>query len=276
MTVSSRLFHLNYLALLQVAGKDSANFLQGQLSCNIHSLADNQACLGVLCNAKGRVISLLIVFKTAEAFFLVMPNSLQNLVLQKLQRYILRAEVKIHKPPAELWVMGAYTPSNQAAYFQLPGELPRFMWLTALPHADKICGDTAEWQYQDLLTGLTWFDSDQAELYTPQMLNLDQLGAISFNKGCYTGQEIIARTHYLGKAKRSLFFATASGLEGIPAVGTQVVDMLTQQTVGSVLQVAVWGDQLGLLLVLLSTELESTQWALADAENTPLTIMAFI
>jgi folate-binding protein YgfZ len=96
--------------------------------------------------------------------------------------------------------------------------------------------DSAQWRYLDIISGIPWLTAETSEEFIPQMLNLDKLGGISFNKGCYTGQEIVARTHYLGKAKREMFLAECDVLTP-PEPNSIIIDDSagTEQSVGKVL-----------------------------------------
>ncbi|WP_347986308.1 folate-binding protein [Methylomonas sp. AM2-LC] len=270
--ILSKIFSLDYLALLTVTGKDSANFLQGQLTCDIHSLTDNSFSLAAFCNPKGRVISTLLVIKVGNDFLLVLPASIQEIVRLKLQRYILRSAVKIDTQATDQQIMGGYSaPQSDGIYacIKLPGSVTRFLWIRS---GVKTVGttDNSEWYYQDICSGLPWFAATQTELYTPHMLGIDRLNGISFTKGCYTGQEIVARTHYLGQAKRTVFRAECNEIHPWPQVGDTVIDSLSQQSAGSILTLAVFANQLHLLMVLSIAEAETAQLALNDVNKTPL------
>jgi folate-binding protein YgfZ len=272
--IPSKVFSLDYLALLQVTGKDSANFLQGQLTCDIHSLANNSYSLAAFCNPKGRVISTLLVIKADNDFLLVLPASLQETVRLKLQRFILRSAVKINAESTDKHIMGGYfAPLAEDAYacVKLPGVVSRFLWINS---GGQTLGttDNSEWYYQDICSGLPWFSAAQSELYTPHMLGFDRLNGISFTKGCYTGQEIVARTHYLGQAKRTVFRAECAEIQPLPQAGDAVIDSLSQQSVGSILTVAVFAKQLHLLMVLSVAEAETAQLQLNDVNRTSLNL----
>ncbi|WP_082877741.1 YgfZ/GcvT domain-containing protein [Methylomonas koyamae] len=262
------------LAAIEVTGTDAAVFLQGQLTCNIDELSDSHSSIAALCNAKGRVISTLLVVKTPQGFVLILPSELRDTVADKLRRYVLRAKVQLaqDKRLAICGISGRVGPAaglepaqtdfsvalSPEPLIKLPAA-PRFLWL--LPESlaaekiaklteqqDVVRGSLAEWRYRDIDSGLPWFGPEQSEQHIPQMLNLDRLGGISFNKGCYTGQEIVARTHYLGKVKRALFVAEYSGA-GLPQPGSTVRD-LECGVAGTVLTAAAWAGSTHLLLVL--------------------------
>ena len=132
-------------------------------------------------------------------------------------------------------------------------------------------GDLSEWLYQDISTGFPWLSYEQSELYTPQMLGLERLGAISFTKGCYTGQEIITRTHYLGQVKKQLFIAECYELISLPEPGSKVLASDNQQVLGQVLQAVFFQDCIHLLLVL--QQLDTGKLVLEHYPNATLKII---
>lgn len=287
-SINSRIFHLNYLAVIEVSGADSAKFLQGQLTCNINDLSDSQASIAAFCTAKGRVISSLIIIKTADGFCLLLPASLLDKVLKKLQMYVLRSAVKLVDQRQQWAVYGLQTQEsanpeqpvfsvNQADFItiKLPSAVSRYLMIKPIqsPVTVNQTSDDA-WRYQDIVDGLPWFEFEQSEQYTPQMLNIDQLGGISFTKGCYTGQEIVARTHYLGKAKRSLFAAQSNQLLALPCDGCSVLDSQTQQTVGHVLTAQHYQQQTYLLIVLQVADVGSPSLVLDDQQHSVITLIA--
>lgn len=292
MNDQSLFCRLNYLAVINVTGNDSATFLQGQLSCNIRELDLDHASIGAYCTAKGRVISTLLVVPYAEGFRLLLPADLQATVLKSLQRYVLRAAVKlssdfiipcgIQTPLTHLAGMSLPTHSLAIAcndsryYIRLPSGLPRY-WL--LNNAEDKVDDFRSvgqdvWRFEDMADGIPWFAAGQTEVYTPHMLGLDRLGGISLNKGCYTGQEIIARTHYLGKNKRTLLAAFAPTTQVI-SDGQAIIDRSNQQIVGHVLASQMLGQQTRLLMVMNTDPGDSVLLSLTDAAATPLTLLPF-
>jgi len=286
-SINTRIFNLNYLAVIEVSGADSANFLQGQLTCNVNDLSDSQASIAAFCTAKGRVISSLIVIKTVDSFCLVLPASLLDKVLKKLQMYVLRSAVKLVDKREQWAVYGLQIQESanpvEPAFFvnqsefitiKLPSVLSRYLMIKPIQSSTTVnqISDNA-WHYQDILDGLPWFEFEQSEQYTPQMLNIDQLGGISFTKGCYTGQEIVARTHYLGKAKRSLFAAQSNQLLDLPCDGCAVLDSQTQQAVGHVLKAQHYQEQTYLLVVLQVTDVDSQALVLDDQQRNLITLI---
>jgi folate-binding protein YgfZ len=193
------------LGVLAVRGVDAARFLQGQLSADIEKLDVGGSTLAGLHNPQGRVIALLAIVRTGpEEFFAVVPAELVTPVLQRLRKYVLRAKLTLDDASTALQVFGSAT--------ALPG-FPAIAWgsrrLLLAPEArrddfDATATAAADWLRADVAEGLPQVYAATSESFVAQMLNLDALGAIAFDKGCYTGQEIIARAHYRGRVKRRL------------------------------------------------------------------------
>lgn len=291
-----KIFTLSHLAMIVVTGEDRAKFLQGQLTCDIYSLTESRAAVAAFCNAKGRVISSLLVIKTAEAFWLILPADLLDTVIKKLQVYILRSSVKLSRGES-LSLFGLLNrtlaenelednfglKTGSIATAKIPWCESRYLCIAkSIETANSLLeenrcdiGTAEQWAYLDLSSGFPWFDASQSELYIPQMLNLDGLEGISFNKGCYTGQEIIARTHYLGKSKRNLFLAECGDAGFAPASGTGLLDGKNGQNVGSILCAQSSADNTRILAVLQAGDVESMQLILDDGKQTAIKLAHF-
>ncbi|MDO9103948.1 MAG: folate-binding protein [Methylovulum sp.] len=239
-----RIYALAHLAVLTISGNDAANLLQGQISCNIRDLSETQSSLGALCNPKGRAIATFLLIKTDDIFLMVLPVELLATVKKRLGMYILRSDVLLTDSSDSLCVLGWKPPSAQLsddeALFSTLPQVPlsinlgqrrllvarpetAIAWWTEQTRHGCLATSSAQWRYLDIIAGLPWLTTATSEAFIPQMLNLDKLGGISFTKGCYTGQEIIARTHYLGKAKRAMFLAECQTPE-MPAPNTVIFD----------------------------------------------------
>jgi folate-binding protein YgfZ len=145
-------------------------------------------------------------------------------------------------------------------------------WTELITHGLQI-QDSQFGQFLDLNAGLAWLDNNTSEEYIPQMLNLDKLGGISLTKGCYTGQEVVARTHYLGKAKRELYLAE-SETDAILAADNSVIDE-TGQVVGKILTWQSYQNTCRMLLVMQTTEIEATQLRLNNAKHDKISLISF-
>ncbi len=192
------------LAVLAFRGPDAARFLQGQLSAEIEKLDVGRSTLAGLHNPQGRVIAVLaLVRSAADELFAVLPAELVTDVLTRLRKYILRAKVRIDDVSTSVRVLGCASPPPAAlASIDWSGR-----WIV-LANADDGFepGELtrADWEARDVLAGIPQVYTATRETFVSQMLNLDLSGAIAFDKGCYTGQEVIARAHYRGRVKRRM------------------------------------------------------------------------
>ena len=160
-----------------VSGVDAFDFLQGQLSNDLRRLEKEPRLLSAWCNPKGRVICLLRVTKSSAGYTLVLPGELLEEVVRRLTLFRFRAKVEFETSSAD----------RESPGLNIPGKM-----------------SFDEWRLHNLRDGIPEIYAPQSEKFTPHMLNLDRLDAISLNKGCYTGQEIVARTHYRGASKRRM------------------------------------------------------------------------
>jgi len=227
-------------SLLKVTGTDALDFLQGQLTQDIDRISRQASLPAAWCNPKGRVIVTTRIIRHADGFALVLPANLGDSVLKRLQMYRFRANVEFDLAGPE-WKAIAIDEREDIALIQKLELLPRsgatltsrgihavrhlgdddFVELYAEGSAMEAAGLTLRnpmsddaWCRARIRAGIPVIDAGNTEKFTPHMLNLDLLGAISFRKGCYTGQEIVARTENLGRSRRRLFVYEADA-EGI-------------------------------------------------------------
>ena len=158
-------------AIIRVTGDDAFDFLQAQLTNDLRLLDDDTRILSAWCNPKGRVIALMTVQRTESGYSLLLPSDLAQPTVARLTMFRFRSKVDFDIQPAG-------------------------------PEDLDIGTDVEEWLLENLRRGRPEIWPAQSETFTPHMLNLDLLGAVSFDKGCFPGQEIVARTHYRGATKR--------------------------------------------------------------------------
>jgi tRNA-modifying protein YgfZ len=199
------------LGVLRIAGADTERFLQGQLSNDMARLAGGYAQLAGYHNPQGRVISVMHLARTApEVVYAVLPRELAALVAARLSKFILRAKVKIEDLSAEWRVEGLIGPAESQEAIgsgflvRYGSDGQRFLHLSAAAEAQAARGDALRWRALAIERGEPQVYGATSEEFVAQMLNLDVLGAIGFDKGCYTGQEVIARAHYRGRVKRRM------------------------------------------------------------------------
>jgi len=223
---------------LEVSGDDALSFLQGQLSSDLNAREAVEGQLSSFSTAKGRVLAMPRLLRTSASFRLVLPAEISDAFAADLSRFILRARVRIESLPARIYGLMAAGPSPAAA----PGG-----WVLALPDPSSnlwiaidpdLNGSTptgdewqevsrGEWERIEVEAGIPEIFEATRDRFVAQMINLDLLGGVSFTKGCYVGQEIIARAHHLGRIKRRMGLfrcAAAAAAPGQPvwAAGRQV------------------------------------------------------
>jgi folate-binding protein YgfZ len=289
------------LAVLEVSGTDAGKFLQGQLSCNINELNNSNSFFATFCNAKGRTISTLLILKNNNSYLVILPVILIEKVIAKLTMYVLRASVKLNNVSKQYCLIGlnssnattirnfsntAFEVSNSSEIIiNLSSQQPLYLVLSNLYQAKQLwtqlteqeqlsIADSDMWNYQSISIGLAWLDQQSSEQYIPQMLNIDKLGGISFQKGCYTGQEIIARTHYLGKAKRKLFLAECDKTALIEK-NTALLDIGSQKSFGEIISLFKSGQHYRILAVIPTAESKLNNLALANSNQDKITLKDF-
>lgn len=210
----SQLFviRLEHLSVLRFRGPDAGRFLQGQVSNDVERLRATPALLAGLHDPQGRVLAVLRLVALEENDLLaVLPRELAPVIQRHLKRFVLRSKVTIDLADAEWQAVGLCGPDSEAAArlhksVRLAADPLRLMVILSrheqLPEGDAL--EAEEWQALDVADGLPEVTVATSGLFVSQMLNLDLLDGISFDKGCYTGQEIIARAHYRGRVKRRL------------------------------------------------------------------------
>jgi folate-binding protein YgfZ len=231
---------LDDLAVLDVRGSDLVKFLQGQVSHDVTLLAERGSLLAALHNPQGRVVAVLRLLHVAQDHaLLVLPAELAQSVRQLLTKFVLRAKVKITDASTTWQVYGLTGPDAEAAArtrLYMPMDASGWRQLIVAPRGEPLPEaepDTREsWRLGDIEAGLPEVLTATSGSFVAQMLNLDLVDAISLTKGCYTGQEVVARAHYRGQVKRRMQrFATESTVELPPGQRVQLADGRSAQIV---------------------------------------------
>lgn len=256
MTVDT-LTPLSHLGLIHISGNDAEIFLQGQLTCDIKKLTEKLSSPAAYCSPKGRAIASFEVVKRGNNdFLLTLSIELVEKVIKRLKMFVMRSDVSIEDATTRYSILGLTSKGNENIKLPCKLKLPteeenssasessvairvsknptRFMILSAdnKEEQNSLTYDPSHWILQDIKSGLPLITLATSEEHIPQMFNLDLLGGISFKKGCYSGQEIIARMHYLGKLKQRTFLAVTQS-ETVPKPNTPIFD--GEKKVGSVL-----------------------------------------
>ncbi|MFG6160490.1 YgfZ/GcvT domain-containing protein [Halomonas sp. 1390] len=245
---------LAHLGVLDIEGADAERFLQGQTSAQV-SLADGAfAPLTCFCTPKGRVLANAQLLRIGPTHFrLIMHASLVASLAEHLAKFaaFYQAELRVRDDLALLGLIGREAPALAEVRFDAaaprawhqagdetvqllahPGPRPRLLvclpaervateWQWLEEHATPV--DNAVWRLHDIQAGLAWLDAEQRDTYLPQMINWEALGGISFKKGCYTGQEVVARAHFRGQVKKRLVRAQLDG-GLLPEPGSAIED----------------------------------------------------
>ena len=209
--------------VLALSGRDAVAFAQAQFMNDVVALGDGQWQWNGWLTPKGRVIALFALLSLdAETLWLVLPDVDAAGLATRLQRFVFRSKVKL-EARADLCAVGALSPPTAASgssAASIEGGMELDLGGTAGPRCLRITTIVASpdealasrWRAFDLQHGLPRLGNDQVEAWTPQQLSLDRLRAFSVKKGCYPGQEIVARTHFLGKVKRELMRLQGAGV----------------------------------------------------------------
>ncbi|HSS64849.1 MAG TPA: folate-binding protein [Gammaproteobacteria bacterium] len=253
---------LSQRELIAVEGRDAFTFLQGQLTCDLKEVTPTRSRLGAWCSPKGRVLVLLRVVHAENGFLLELPASQLESTLVRLRRYVLRAQVSLKDVSDQFVRIGLAGRSAEGAtealyeappespdqvaaaggirLIRLHGNVPRYQFIGPSDQAEKLWRAAVEtltpaghpvWSLLEILAGVP--EISQSDEHLPQMINLDVLEGLSFKKGCYAGQEVIARTHHLGRLKRRMYLIGASAGEH-PPPGAPIVDATATSEAGKI------------------------------------------
>ncbi len=222
---------IDFLAPLRIGGADAAGFLHGQITTDVTGLAPGQTGFSAWCDPKGRVLATFILARLEETFWLLLPQTLKQTFMTRMKMYVMRADVTIV--------------DAGAAEERIP-ELPTYV--TAM--------DDCGWEATFIRHGIPWITPVTSGRFLPQELKLDHLDALSYTKGCYPGQEIIARLRFRGQVKRSLCHATAdNSILLAPGAGLALAG--DEKNIGTVVNSAATDKGQELLVVLEHDHIEA-------------------
>lgn len=263
----------DFFAPISISGADAAAFLHGQFTTDVTGLAVGQAGPSAWCDAKGRVIATFVLARLGEAFWLLLPRAQKEAFIRRLQMYVLRADVNI----IDANVATVYTNNLEALIedtriiflgVQVTQNAiilqDKFIVISYPPGSIIVLADAEK--ISELPASLSGFDSDASNTafirkgipwispgtsgrFLPQELNLDTLDAVSFDKGCYPGQEIIARLRYRGAVKRRLCHAITDNTTRLQP-GAALLPVGEDRHIGTVIDSAITNEGQELLVVL--------------------------
>ena len=283
--------------VVTIAGTDAERFLQGQLTCDVAAVTDNHWVLGSCCNNKGRVLATFVLVRQGDRFSLCMMHGTGVLLVDALKRFLpfYKCTMQLQDGTCHLSGLAGDVALQQRTRFNtqtderalllaadgsgdwlcwLGGQTPRALLWSNAPlssEADATASlptsaNLEQWEALGLLQGQFPFHPKDSGEFTPQELQLDVNGYVSFTKGCYTGQEIVARLHYRGKPKKQLFLLQ---LATAPSSGQVEIEDIDGQVVGSLLLCRQLGQSwLALVQLPVAFALVPTQLLCAEAAVT--------
>ena len=226
---------LDKTATIRVEGDDRIQFLQGQLTQDINLISQDKALYAGFCNPKGRVLAFMFCYVAHESIHIQLDSSIKEFILKKLKMYVLRSKVSLNLLEETFTTLGLVgskafdehnikTPKKHldivqckdimtmrigqdSQRYQLMGETSKVNQFIKLNFSAYSTMSLDDWNNLNILDGIPDIYPTTQEAFIPQSLNMDLIEGINFKKGCYTGQEIVARTHYLGKVKRRMYRA---------------------------------------------------------------------
>ena len=199
--------HLEHLRIITISGEDAGELLQGQMTQDIRKLEDKKIHMTSFCNVQGRVIASAFIQYEDDHYDLILSSELVKDLCNHLQRYILRSKVEIQQSEKLVYAIFSKNIVNDQELFKMLANDPKRMLAVGdkVPESIENFITSEEWIEHDIKEMIPIINKESSEKFIPQMLNLDILNAVSFSKGCYTGQEVVARVQHRGKIKQRMF-----------------------------------------------------------------------
>ncbi len=233
------LFALSQISVIEVSGEDSASFFQRLLTSDISEVTPKQSQFSAFLNPKGRVIANFLLTMRNGRFYIAVAKELVDSLVNRLRLYVLRSKVNINVEPG-LSFFGCHQLSeisesefpksaletqtiDEFTVVKMPGVEMRFGVFADSAYTEVVDRPAVSecWQLQDINAGIPWLNQHTSEHFIAQAINLDLIGGVSWTKGCYPGQEIVARLHYRGGINRRMVSAHSSA-ESKPVPGTEI------------------------------------------------------
>ena len=258
---------LSHYGLITAEGEEARDFLQNQFSNDMRLVSDSESQISAYCSPKGRMMAAFRIFQHGETFYLRLPRDILEATLKRLRMFILRSKVTLEDASDKLVSFGfagpeaqqrlgqildklpsqpnAVVENNGLMIIRLPDPIPRFeihgdpnpvigLWRRLARQATPVGADC--WSWLDIQAGIPEVLPATVEAFVPQMVNLEALDGISYKKGCYPGQEVVARMHYLGKLKRRMYRAHVT-TDTVPSPGDNLYSPAeTDQSVGKIVE----------------------------------------
>ncbi len=287
---------LSHLGVISASGEDAQHFLHNQLTSDVLGFAAGDACLAGYCSPKGRLLATLLVWKDADEVLLALPRRLLPATLKRLQMFVLRSKVRLNDASDRVVLAGFAAPNPalpdwpsrpwqrrpaaSGTLIRVPDAagLQRCLWagppdgaLLAWQQADLPPAPPSLWRWTEIMAGLPMVLEPTREQFVPQMINFELVGGVNFRKGCYPGQEIVARSQYLGKLKRRTVLAFTE--DDSATAGVEVFSAADpSQPCGMIVNAEAGPDGRMACLVEIRLELASAPISLRAPEGPGLTI----
>lgn len=291
---------LSHVGLLRIEGPDTDRFLQGQFTCDMKALTNDNALLGACCTPKGRMVANFVIARSGDGVLLRMPMMQVDRLIEHLSRYAVFFKATMSNVSHDVnntidgidtgYVVLATFPANDSTVPPHTEALALEKQSTTLPNtlcihwpdgrneywlpstratelAEQLTREqyaldaSSKWVDADIELGCVWVDANQPTQWVPQHIHWHTLGGVSFSKGCYTGQEIIARTQYLGKSAKRLLLLHAG--QAITPTSTRITELGKPSPLGDLI---IWQGQHGLALATANSRDKTLQ-----IDNTPVT-----
>lgn len=285
---SAKYYPLNNLGLLSINGPDTEKFLQGQLTCDVNLLNQTPISYGAHCDPKGRILFNFQLLKIADEYIFLLPQSMLPQAMSLLKKYLVFYRSTLQDISHTKKIFGVS--GNTAALFdkyltsqidtslplqsnddniiiKISADIPRYVILThqepLISYLQNHSTPNDDWTLQNIAAGIADIYPETSGMFTPHEINLPQLGGVSFNKGCYTGQEIVARMQYLGKLKSQMFRIEFSA-ESLPTPGTPLYNE-QKNVIGHIVIAAEVSPQQFQALAVLPNQIAADRIFLADS-----------
>ena len=286
---------LEHLGVIRAVGEDAVKFLHGQLTQDLALLPVGQARLAAFCTPKGRMLASFVLVKHSnEEVWMVCSRDVLAPTLKRLSMFVMRAKVRLTDASADLrlcgllgratiaaadaagatspWTAVAAGPAHAIALYPA-GKTGRQLWIAPLD-APLPQGDTVraqDWAWSEVASGVATVSAPLAELFVPQMLNYESVGGVSFKKGCYPGQEVVARSQFRGTLKRRTYLAHSSA--ALQAGEELFAGGDFEQPVGVVVQAAQQPDGVAVALLCLQTSADMRTLCSQQARDLQITVL---
>lgn len=298
---------LDHLCCYEVSGEDAQTFLQGQLTNDVNEISLTLGQLSSYCTPKGRMLATFYICKLQDKYLILIRKDVAESVISRLKMFVLRAKVAINEHPATNVLIGLagsstksilgalnlhqpnndneVTCTNNSLCMKVPGIIPRYLLIgdetfnTKIEKLDKSNVDvyTSDyWQWLDIMSGIPSVTAATQESFVPQMANMELINGVSFSKGCYPGQEIVARLHYLGNASRRMYRIEVSTDKAInPGDDIYQSESDSNQAIGSVVSaIKEDADKFAGLAVLRIEAAQQNKVSIGSPTGIPATIMS--